>query len=428
MKHMLSMAGNNESKKKKIKQNQIIGIEKRTDMFTFACSNMMMSGDGKSHIYQGDSFSNDLRNTVSKLKPTVGFLNPPYDVGEDGQLEFVENALSYLEKGGRCAAIVQMSCVTSLKPPAIVVRERLLKSNTLKAVFSMPDELFNPVGVVTCIMVFESGKPHPKAFKPFFGYFKNDGFLKTKNLGRIDKGDWQNIKNKWLDNFFNLKNEVGFSVTHEVSPTDEWCAEAFIETDYTALNDSSFVNTIHKFSTYIFDNKLKSLVSSKSDNNVDVKIDINQWKKFKLNDFFKMSAGKFHNTNTFSNGTIPLISASELNNGVKSFTNLNPKYDVDALTIGKIGARTFYQPKNFCVSSDVTVLVPREDFGFDSYVGMFLATVINEESFKWNYGRQIRLGDSKKLQVKLPVDKSGLPDWDFMREYVKSLPYSSNLA
>ena len=50
MNRMLSEAGSDEVKKKEIKQSQIIGIEKRSDMFTFACSNMMMSGDGKSQF------------------------------------------------------------------------------------------------------------------------------------------------------------------------------------------------------------------------------------------------------------------------------------------------------------------------------------------------------------------------------------------
>ncbi len=126
MKRMANLAGNDADKKISIKRDQLIGIEKRTDMFTYACSNMMMSGDGKAHIYQGDSFSPDSNGLVEGLAPTVAFLNPPYDVGEVGQLEFVENALSCLQAGGRCAAVVQMSCVTSSNTAAVDVRSRLL--------------------------------------------------------------------------------------------------------------------------------------------------------------------------------------------------------------------------------------------------------------------------------------------------------------
>src|SRR5690606_15765116 len=44
MKHMLQLAGTDQKKRRAIKEHQLIGIERRTDMFTFACSNMMMSG------------------------------------------------------------------------------------------------------------------------------------------------------------------------------------------------------------------------------------------------------------------------------------------------------------------------------------------------------------------------------------------------
>jgi type I restriction enzyme M protein len=212
MKRMLEIAGPNQKKRRAVRENQLVGIERRTDMFTFACSNMMMSGDGKSHIYQGDSFANEVVAKVRSLKPTVGFLNPPYDVGEDGQLEFIENALKCLQPGGRCAAVVQMSCVTSANARAVVVRERLLAGHTLTGVFSMPDDLLYPVGVVTCVMVFEAHKPHPHGFKSFFGYFKNDGYQKTKTMGRVDKGQWEAIKKHWLNLYINREKEVGLSV------------------------------------------------------------------------------------------------------------------------------------------------------------------------------------------------------------------------
>lgn len=172
MKHMLQLAASDQKRRKAIKENQLVGIERRTDMFTFTCSNMMMSGDGKSHIYQGDSFAQEIIDKVRSLKPTVAFLNPPYDVGEDGQLEFIENALDCLQPGGRCAAIVQMSCVTSANARAVAVRERLLANHTLSGVFSMPAELFHPVGVITCIMVFDAHKPQPKGFKTFLRLFQ----------------------------------------------------------------------------------------------------------------------------------------------------------------------------------------------------------------------------------------------------------------
>jgi type I restriction enzyme M protein len=250
MKYMLDLASGDQTKKFEIKKNQLVGIERRTDMFTFACSNMMMSGDGKSHIYEGDSFAQDSIVKVRKLKPTVAFLNPPYDVGEDGQLEFIESALSCLEPGGRGAAIVQMSCATSSNANTLTVRERLLKKHTLKGVFSMPDDLFYPVGVVTCIMTFEAHKPQPKGYKTFFGYFKDDGFRKTKHMGRINGGGWDIIKRRWLDAYMNREKIPELSVLNSIGSDEEWCAEAYMETDYSKITEADFIRTVRDYAIH----------------------------------------------------------------------------------------------------------------------------------------------------------------------------------
>ena len=248
MKRMSDLAGIDADKKSYIKQNQLVGTEKRTDMFTYACSNMMMSGDGKAHIYQGDSFSTDNVGRVKTLKPTVAFLNPPYDVGEDGQLEFIEGALSCLQPGGRCAAVVQMSCVTSTA--AVLIRERLLTKHQLLGVFSLPNDLFHPVGVITCIIVFKAHSPHPQNYKVFFGYFKDDGFRKVKNIGRVDQGQWNDIKGRWLSYYLNREIKTGHSVLHAVTPTDEWCAEAYMETDYSTITQRDFEKVVRDYSIH----------------------------------------------------------------------------------------------------------------------------------------------------------------------------------
>lgn len=167
MKHMLQIAGPDQKERRAIKENQLVGIERRTDMFTFACSNMMMSGDGKSHVYQGDSFASDVIEMVRGMKPTVAFLNPPYDVGEDGQLEFIENALNCLQLGGRCAAIVQMSCVTSSSAKTVAVRERLLAKHTLAGVFSMPMTYFIRSASSPASWFLMHTSPTPRDSRPF---------------------------------------------------------------------------------------------------------------------------------------------------------------------------------------------------------------------------------------------------------------------
>ena len=49
------------------------------------------------------------------------------------------------------------------------------------------------------------------------------------------------------------------------------------------------------------------------------------------------------------------------------------------------------------------------------------------EKYRFNYGRKWGIDRMKKSLIKLPVDSDGKPDWQFMEDYIKSLPYSINL-
>ena len=253
MQRMFKLAGNDMGKREHIRKLQICGCEFRSDIFTYACSSMRFRGDGKSNIYNGDCF-HYAKSIADNHKPTVAFLNPPYDVGTAGQMRFVEHALSVLDKkaNGRVVAIVQMSCVTKNDKVLKAVRASILAKHHLKAVISMPDDLFYPVGVVTCIMVFEANKPN-KGCKTWFGYFKDDGFEKRKHLGRIDaRNRYAALRDKLLYAYRNNDVVPGLSARQEVGAEDEWCAEAYMETDYSTLCENDFISTIKKYVAYRF--------------------------------------------------------------------------------------------------------------------------------------------------------------------------------
>jgi len=141
--------------------------------------------------------------------------------------------LDTLQKAGTGVAIVPVSCATA--PSA--EKRSIMEKHTLEAVMSMPPEVFYPVGVVTCVMVFTAGIPHETSNKKsWFGYWREDGFAKVKNLGRVDRdGTWPAIRNRWIESWRNREVHAGESVTAQVGPEDEWVAEAYMETDYSTL-------------------------------------------------------------------------------------------------------------------------------------------------------------------------------------------------
>lgn len=236
-----------DEERNRIKDTGLIGVEQQPNMYALAASNMILRGDGKANLYQGSCF--DHIKELKKHKANIGMINPPYAQSDADlhELMFVQTMLDCLGKGGDSIgiAIVPMSCAISPHP----VREEILKHHCLEAVMSMPGELFYPVGVVACIMVFAAHKPHShENKKTWFGYWKDDGFVKTKHLGRIDLDQrWNGVKKSWVEAFRNRDEIPGLSVKQQVTATDEWCAEAYMETNYADIKPDDFEQEIKKF-------------------------------------------------------------------------------------------------------------------------------------------------------------------------------------
>lgn len=256
---MIKDAKGDQGRIKNIKANQLIGVENKSHIFALACSNMFIHQDGKTNILNGDCFDEKIIERVKEKKATVGLLNPPYksDKKKDiEELEFVLNNLECIEQGGKTVAIIPMQPALAQTGKILELKKRLLENHTLEAVLSMPDELFNnsKVGVVSCIMVFTAKRPHPKNRKTFFGYFKDDGFVKRKNKGRVDAfGNWSTIEEEWLCAYMNKEDVAGLSVNKVITPSDEWCAEAYMETDYSKLSREDFEMSLKEF---VYFNKL----------------------------------------------------------------------------------------------------------------------------------------------------------------------------
>ena len=107
-------------------------------------------------------------------------------------------------------------------------------------------------------MIFDLSQKHEKANKEtFFGYYKDDKFIKRKGLGRVERTDadgnslWNKTEEIWLNLYKNKKVVPGLSVMHRVSWKNEWLAEAYMETDYSTLVADDFQKTINDYLSYL---------------------------------------------------------------------------------------------------------------------------------------------------------------------------------
>ena len=287
MGEMILDAGDDEYKILDIKKNQIYGIEYEDSILALLVSNMIIHSDGRSNIFWGDSFDiipnkllthkdnneNDSKSEkkkiisyedidINKNKIDVGLLNPPFKMASDDieEFDFIFSNLNAVKKNGTVIALVPVSVVTDTTGINYENKKKLLKNHTLEAVVSLPEDLFSnsKTSVVTVGIVIRAHVPHSKLKETWFGYWRDDGFVKTKNLGRSDinkKWTGENgLENKWLSAFMNRKEISQFSINKQVTADDEWLAEAYLDTDYSNISIESIIKPFLQYEAFKMEN------------------------------------------------------------------------------------------------------------------------------------------------------------------------------
>ena len=269
------------AEQEEVKKHQIFGIEFDENVYGLATTNMLIHSDGNSNIRQGSCFA--LADWIKEAKPNVILMNPPYngqrihlpksyvdtwarDKKEDPSkglyfVKYIADTLNSINHQAKLAVLLPVACAIGTSGEIARLKREILEENALDAVFTLPNEIFYPgASASACCMVFKIGIKHTDISNPntFFGYCKDDGFKKKKNLGRVEQVDsttgksrWVEIEKEWIELYRNRRSVDGLSATHKVSGDDEWLCEAYMKTDYTKLSERDFQQTINDYLAYL---------------------------------------------------------------------------------------------------------------------------------------------------------------------------------
>lgn len=459
-----------EEEREAVKKEQIYGIEYENGAFGLSSTNMLIHGDGNSNIVPGSMFG--YAEWIKNANINVVLMNPPYNATKkfcnpgytnkwnSNQKEdpskgfhFVEWIARHVPSTCKIAVLLPMQAAIGNTGDVKDFKKKMLDNYTLDAVFSLPNEMFYPgASAVACCMIFDLSQKHEKSNRDtFFGYYKEDNFTKRKGLGRVEKTDnggnslWVKTEKLWLDLYKNKREVPGFSVMHRVTWKDEWLAEAYMETDYNMLAARDFEKTLNNY----FSNLIKGAKVYESDwtwmekyinslhygsKFIDTTSTLknNQWEYFKIGDLFDIHPTKnykdFRIEDLDEEGTTPFVVNSAENNGIGGFSNLEPTERGGIITFSDTteGNTFFYQPDDFIGFAHVQGMYPRHK-EWSSYSLLFLTSILTfHNHWRYNYGRKMRRDKIMDTKILLPA-KKGLPDWQFMENYIKSLPYSANL-
>ena len=169
-----------------------------------------------------------------------------------------------------------------------------------------------------------------------------------------------------------------------------------------------------------------------------ISFDTNTWKAFFVGDLFDIINGKGITTEEIENypGDLEAVQSGEGNNGVMGHIDKAyccrkgyPYCEESCLTVARSGTSGFVSfHQNGCVVGDsAKILLLKEPRAKTIQVYLFMQTLLAANRFKYTYGRKVTEALYKETAVKLPVSTDGKPDWQYMENYIKSLPYGDRL-
>lgn len=253
---MKECGGTNTDKARKIKSEQLYGIEFDREIYALACANMLIHKDGKTNIEQLDSRTSEAATWISSKPITKVLMNPPFE-RKYGCMKIVDNVLNNVPIHTECAFILpDKKLEKDFKDKKY--KNKVLKKNTLKKIIKLPEKLFS--GVTTSIFIFESGVPHNDK-NIFACYIDDDGLETVKNQGRQDiNNTWKSLEDKWVDI---IKKQSGHDSVQWINPK-EYLSYQTPKKPFEVYEED-FIRTLMNYEMYLKNIDVKEM----SDNLLD---------------------------------------------------------------------------------------------------------------------------------------------------------------
>ena len=218
-------------------------------------------------------------------------------------------------------------------------------------------------------------------------------------------------------------------------------------------SDEGYVPDWQFMENYIKSLHYKPLTTKNKVGNIG-SLEINNWKSFKVGRILSILNGKgITNDEIEENpGTFNAVQSGEENNGVLGKIDLiyckKKKYTVSersCLTVARSGSAGYvsFHPNGCVVGDSAKILLLPEKIASNG-VYLFIQTLLTANRFKYAYGRKVTEEKYAEDEIKLPIlmaadgtpvidnsnefsDEGYIPDWQFMEDYIKSLPYGDRI-
>lgn len=148
------------------------------------------------------------------------------------------------------------------------------------------------------------------------------------------------------------------------------------------------------------------------------------WKAFKMDELFELERGDFHSIADLAPGQYPTVSRITSNNGIVGMfekpdgTTVHPG---GTITVSTVGGDAFVQLGDFIATDNILVCIPK--IPLKPSVLFFIAFILNNQKWRYSYGRQPYKTKLQNSLVLLPVNENGVFDQEIAAKFVTSTSY-----
>lgn len=155
------------------------------------------------------------------------------------------------------------------------------------------------------------------------------------------------------------------------------------------------------------------------------KVDTREWGEFQVGELFDIKHPAARSEKKYCEGEINYVSSGAFNNGVANKLMPLPNESLDrggCITVSPLDGSSFYQEEDFLgrggSGASISIL-------YNSHLNrnnaLFICSVIRSSANGFGYTDLLNGENLKSLTIKLPVDKTGQPDWEYMEEYMRKV-------
>ncbi|HXF81657.1 MAG TPA: N-6 DNA methylase [bacterium] len=406
---------------RRLVREHLLGFESEPITAALCVANMILRGDGTTGVVMGDCFTHP---AYPEGRATVVLGNPPFPhkKTDDPPEKFVDRGLEALGARGKLAMIVPGSQL--VKAEKKKWRAQVLRHNSLKAVITLPSELFQPyASSTTAIIVLERGIPHADSTRTFFCRVENDGYRLKKNVrieqpgNQLPRALWAYQTGESVPGFCGWASLRGYQVGEEWAPGAYIEATAYAE-DVLQAEIDSLLRSLAAFHAK-YAPQLASFRAALDRGDLTPqpyatltgkKVRPPREDTDRIGGLFDIYYGQkaLHNKETLQPGNALIISSAGSDNGCYGFFGFDKLIAPPFVTVPSTGSigEAFVQVWPCGVTDDCLLLIPRE--GTEDEDLYIAAATVRLERWRFNYGRKMtpdRIADMKLNR------SEGLKDW-----------------